>query len=230
MILSNRLQGIAQMADKCEVIADIGTDHAYLPIYLVLNNICKRAIASDINRGPIEKAEKNIRYYELENKIDCRIGSGLNTLKAGEAEGVIIAGMGGNLIIDILRENDRIYSSSSYYLLTPAQHTEVLRKFLYENGYKILDEDLCYDEGKYYETIKLSKKCEAKILEDDIYYEISPVLIRKKHSLLLNYINYKIEMNNKILASIKSDSELSRERKDFLENKNKKLKEVKNCL
>ncbi|MDT8715332.1 SAM-dependent methyltransferase [Clostridium sp. 19966] len=229
MIISNRLKSIADMVDKCDSIADIGTDHAYLPIYLLLDNICNKAIASDINKGPIQKAEKNIKFYGLENKIQCRIGSGFNTLKAGEAEGAIIAGMGGNLIIDIISEREDIYDSLSFCLLTPAQHSDVLRKFLYENGYKILEEDLCYDEGKYYETIKLSGRCKPRYLEE-LQYEISPIFLEKKHPLLRNFIDYKIDLNNKILSAIKVDSEASMERKNFIENKNKALKEVIRCL
>ncbi|HSN58237.1 MAG TPA: class I SAM-dependent methyltransferase, partial [Clostridiaceae bacterium] len=114
MELSIRLGKTASMVEPCECVADIGTDHAYIPIYLVEKGVCSRAIASDINRGPIRKAERNISLHGLDGKIECRIGPGLGTLKKGEADAVIIAGMGGNLIRDILEERLDLFREFEY--------------------------------------------------------------------------------------------------------------------
>ena len=102
MELSKRLKEITLLIDKCNIIADIGTDHGYIPIYTVQEGLCTKAIASDINKGPVDKARMNVRREGLERFISCRQGPGLSTLEPKEAEAVIIAGMGGNLIRDII--------------------------------------------------------------------------------------------------------------------------------
>lgn len=229
MNISDRLTRVANMMDRCKTMADIGTDHGYIPIFLLKNNICERAIASDINKGPVQKAVTNIKYYGLESKIQCRQGPGLSTLKPGEVQSAVIAGMGGHLIISILEEEAIIAHKLKSIILQPVQHSKVLRKYLYENGYKILDEDLCYDEGKYYEIMKVTYDGIRRELED-IYYEISPLLIEKKHSLLQDFLTKKMETNDNILAHIKDDTEVANKRKEELINSNKKLKELLTCL
>ena len=102
MDLSIRLKTIVSMIEECDSVVDVGTDHGYVPIYLVKNGVIKTAIASDINRGPVEKARKNVHLNNVSEQISCRLGSGLSTVNRGEAQIAIIAGMGGNLIRDIL--------------------------------------------------------------------------------------------------------------------------------
>lgn len=229
MIISDRLTKVASMIDRCKTMADIGTDHGYIPIFLLKNGICESAIASDINKGPVQRAEENIKYYGLENKIQCRLGSGLSTLKTGEVQTAVIAGMGGHLIISILEDEKEIAHSLETIILQPVQHSKVLRKYLYENGYKIIDEDLCYDEGKYYEIMKVCYDGIKRSLED-IYYEISPLLIEKKHILLQEYLNKKIQANSKVILNIKEETEGANKRKEQLIDENKKLKELLICL
>ena len=102
MELSKRLEVIASHVDKCESIADIGTDHGYIPIDLVKRGICERAVASDINKGPMEKARINVGFEGLSDKIKVYLGAGLKPLKVSEVDGIIIAGMGGNLTRNII--------------------------------------------------------------------------------------------------------------------------------
>ncbi|PJI07067.1 MULTISPECIES: tRNA (adenine(22)-N(1))-methyltransferase [Clostridium] len=229
MEIAYRLKVISSLIDKCEVIGDIGTDHAYLPIYLLKNNICNRCIASDINRGPLKKAANNIRRYDLQDKIECRLGSGLNVLKTGEVDSVVIAGMGGNLIRDLIEERLDIFKSLKYAVLQPVQNPEVLREYLYKRGFNILGEQLCIDESKYYEIIKVCYASNVKV-KDDIYYEISEKLIEMKHPLLKEYIDYKIKKYNKICDNINEDSVNALNRKKELTLKSHKLKELLSCL
>ncbi len=229
MIISDRLTRVANMVDRCKTMADIGTDHGYIPIFLIKKDICDRAIASDINKGPVQRAEENIKLYGLESKIECRQGPGLSTLKPKEAQTAVIAGMGGYLIISILEEEKDIAHQLETIILQPVQHSKVLRKYLYEHGYRIIDEDLCYEEGKYYEIMKVSYDGIKRVLED-IYYEISPVLIEKKHSLLKEYLSKKILTNDKILSNINEDTEAANKRKEELIIINEKLKELLVCL
>jgi tRNA (adenine22-N1)-methyltransferase len=229
MDISNRLLCISKMVDRCQAVVDVGTDHGYIPIYLIKNNICKKAVAGDINIGPVRKAEVNVEINGLYDKINCRLGNGLNVVKPGEVQCAVIAGMGGNLIRDIVESSLSTFKALDFAVLQPVQNPEILRKHIYEAGYSIIDEELCFDENKYYEIIKVRFGEEPKTL-DEIYYEISPILIKKKHPLLSKYIEVKIEKNIKIIESIKVDSEFAVNRKRELVHKVEKLKEILSWL
>ncbi|ELC8423512.1 SAM-dependent methyltransferase [Clostridium perfringens] len=226
MELSKRLKRIAEHVDKCESVADIGTDHGYIPIYLVKEGICEKAIASDINKGPIEKAKVNVAFEGVSNKIKCLLGPGLNPLKVGEVNGVILAGMGGNLTRDILLADMEKVKKYDFIILQPAQNPEVLREFLYKNDYEIIDEDLIKDEGRFYELfkVKYNKNSEKLVFEDELEYEVSPLLREKNHPLFKEFIEEKINRCETILSFIKEDTEAAKKRKSDLEEKINKLK------
>lgn len=228
MELSKRLMKIASYINYCEAIADIGTDHGYIPIYLVKNNKCNSAIASDINKGPIEKASTNIRFEGLSEKIKCLLGGGLKPLKVGEVNGVIIAGMGGNLIRDIILEDIEKVKLYDFLILQPAQNPEVLREFLYNNNFEILNEDLILDDGKFYELFKVKYNENAKKInvKDEISYEISSILLESNNSLVNDYIKSKIKKYENIITYIKDDTSLAKKKKDILNEKINKLKEM----
>ncbi len=228
MELSKRLMKIASYVNYCEAIADIGTDHGYIPIYLVKNNKCNSAIASDINKGPIEKASTNIRFEGLSEKIKCLLGGGLKPLKVGEVNGVIIAGMGGNLIRDIILEDIEKVKLYDFLILQPAQNPEVLREFLYNNNFEILNEDLILDDGKFYELFKVKYNENAKKIniKDEISYEISSILLESNNSLVNDYIKSKIKKYENIITYIKDDTSLAKKKKDILNEKIDKLKEM----
>ena len=226
MELSKRLKRIAEHVDKCESVADIGTDHGYIPIYLVKEGICEKAIASDINKGPIEKAKVNVAFEGVSNKVKCLLGPGLNPLKVGEVNGVILAGMGGNLTRDILLADMEKVKKYDFIILQPAQNPEVLREFLYKNDYEIIDEDLIKDEGRFYELfkVKYNENSEKLVFEDELEYEVSPLLREKNHPLFKEFIEEKINRCETILSFIKEDTEATKKRKSDLEEKINKLK------
>lgn len=226
MELSKRLKRIAEHVDKCESVADIGTDHGYIPIYLVKERICKKAIASDINKGPIEKAKVNVAFEGVSDKVKCLLGPGLNPLKVGEVNGVILAGMGGNLTRDILLADMDKVKKYDFIILQPAQNPEVLREFLYKNDYEIIDEDLIKDEGRFYELfkVKYNENSEKLVFEDELEYEVSPLLREKSHPLFKEFIEEKISRCETILSFIKEDTEAAKKRKSDLEEKINKLK------
>ena len=226
MELSKRLKRIAEHVDKCESVADIGTDHGYIPIYLVKEGICEKAIASDINKGPIEKAKVNVAFEGVSNKVKCLLGPGLNPLKVGEVNGVILAGMGGNLTRDILLADMDKVKKYDFIILQPAQNPEVLREFLYKNDYEIIDEDLIKDEGRFYELfkVKYNENSEKLVFEDELEYEVSPLLREKGHPLFKEFIEEKINRCETILSFIKEDTEAAKKRKSDLEEKINRLK------
>lgn len=237
MNISTRLKTIAAMIDKCNTLGDIGTDHAYLPIYLIKGGVCENAIASDINMGPVKRAIENVRREGLSSKIDCRLGAGFHTIKPFEIQCAIIAGMGGNLIRDIIEDKIDVFKSLEYSILQPVQNPEVLRKYIYDMGYDIIDEELCIDEDKFYEIIKVRYNensiksydiSENQI--DDIYYEVGERLIQKRHPLLPTYLKYKLDKYNNILKYITEDTELAEKRRNEIKGKIKKLEGILKCL
>ena len=154
-MISKRLETILKLIPNGEVLADIGTDHGYIPTYAVKNNIVKKAIAADISKGSLEKAVIEIKNNNLQTKIETRLGSGLEVLEVDEADVVVIAGMGGILISEILNESYHKKYKAKHHILIfqPVQFPEKLRQYLYKNNFDILDEELIEDEGKFYHII-----------------------------------------------------------------------------
>lgn len=221
MKLSRRLEFITNHIEKVISLSDIGTDHGYIPLYALKNELCEKAIASDINKDPLDKARLNALLEGMGDELEFRLGSGLQVLKAGEVQAVVIAGMGGVLIKDILEKDIKKVDNFDYLILQPAQNPELLREYLYTNDYEIVAEDLCKDEGKYYELFKVKRKSGEATVLDNIYYEVSPKLLMGKHPLMKEYLESKVESYNKILGFVseEADSDSANFRKVELEEK-----------
>lgn len=151
--LTPRLQVAADLVPLSQCIADIGTDHAYLPIYLCQAGKIKRAIASDIHTGPAERARIHVMAEGLGKVISVRVGSGLLPLEPGEAEGAVIAGMGGLMICRILDEGVRIASPLQWMVLQPQNHQYELRMWLADHGYVIAKERLVREGCQIYQIL-----------------------------------------------------------------------------
>ncbi|WP_071982986.1 tRNA (adenine(22)-N(1))-methyltransferase [Clostridium butyricum] len=219
MELSKRLNWILNIMDKCDVIMDVGTDHGYIAIELIKRNLADKVIASDINKDPLNKAKLNVSLEGLSNKIELRLGGGLTTVKEKEVNGVLIAGMGGNLIRDILENDIKKVKNMDYLVLQPAQNPEVLREYLYISDYEIIDEDVCFDEGKYYEVFKVKYKENNSTKLENIFYEVSPILLNKKSDVFKDYLYEKIDKYKKVKSFIKDNTEHALSRKKELDSK-----------
>ncbi|MGL5380812.1 tRNA (adenine(22)-N(1))-methyltransferase [Clostridium sp.] len=230
MELSKRLKLIVDNVDKVSVIADIGTDHGYIPLYLLKNSLCEKAIASDINKDPLDKARLNAILEGMGDELEFRLGDGLKTIKNKEVQAVVIAGMGGNLIRDILEEKIEIVNNLDYLILLPAQNPEVLREYLYNNDYEIIKEDLCLDEDKYYELFKVRRKEGENTILDSIYYEVSPQLLMGKHPLMKEYLTYKVDNYNKIVSFITESTVSATERRKEIKEKLEVMNNMLNFL
>ncbi|MCT4594573.1 MAG: class I SAM-dependent methyltransferase [Anaeromicrobium sp.] len=229
MKLTKRLDKIAKFVKEGAKIADIGTDHAYIPVYLAEKNIVSRAIACDVNEGPLNIAKKNIMENGLEHKIETRIGSGLKPLKMGEVDTAIIAGMGGLLISTILEESMEIAKSLDRLILQPMVAQEELRIWLNKNGFIIEKEGLVIDDGKMYEVIVTKKGFEE--IEDSIYYDVGKRLIEDKDPLLKEFITNKIAKYEKLLYNLSKQKSFEEDEKYIIhKEKLKKLKGVLKCL
>ncbi len=151
--LGERLTACADYVRRGNTVADIGTDHAKLPIWLVKNGIAPRAIASDINEGPIKSAISNINDYGLSNKIITFTGNGLQIITPDMAQDIVIAGMGGELIATILNDAPWVKNPDYRLILQPMTHPERLREWLFDNGFSILDEKTACEANKLYTII-----------------------------------------------------------------------------
>lgn len=165
--LPDRLKAIAELVPKNSVTADIGTDHALLPIHLIQKGITGSVIASDIVDGPLESAKKNITAHGLADKITLIKSDGLTNVFPLSPKTIIIAGMGGETIRDILADCDYCIKASPYLLLQPMTHTELLRQYLIENGYSILHETVIQQQHRFYVIISTQHKQEQKHYFDD---------------------------------------------------------------
>ena len=156
MQLSKRLRAVADLVPGGTVLADVGTDHAYIPIALVEEGKIPRALAMDINQGPLMRAEENIKAHGLEEKIEIRLSDGLEKMKKGEADAVLIAGMGGLLTVRILSGKREILDGATL-VLQPQSDLPSVRGWLAEEGYAITAEDLVLEDGKYYPMMRAQK-------------------------------------------------------------------------
>ena len=154
--LSNRMMAIANLVEPCDVIVDVGTDHGFLPIYLVKNQVCSKAIAVDVNQGPLMRAQEHIEQEELTNRITTRLSNGFMAIEPGEAQVAIIAGMGGLLMESFLTNGETVTAKMSQLVLQPQSDFLSFRRFLYRAHYDILEENMIYEDGKYYTIFKVS--------------------------------------------------------------------------
>ena len=156
MILSKRLETVAGLVSPGFSVADVGTDHGYVPIFLAEKGICPMAIAMDINEGPLLRAQEHIREYGMQEQITCRLSDGLKGLEPGEVQSIVIAGMGGILIRRILADRPETAREAKELILSPHTDAALVRRYVLQNGFSITEERFVFDEGKYYPVIKAS--------------------------------------------------------------------------
>lgn len=225
MDLTDRLLGIANFIEDKSIVGDIGTDHGYIPAYLIEKGTAKKVIATDISSSSLKKAEELVRLKGLQEDIDLRIGDGLDVIKPYEVDTLIIAGMGGVLITDILKNNYKTARSINNFILNPMVAQEELRMYLYNNNFTIVEEKIVYEGEKYYEIIHA--KWGKDFIEDAIYYEISKVLLKRKDPMLKQLIKSKIHSIEKIINDLSDESSArANKRKNELNVKMKKYMEV----
>ena len=148
--LDKRLSMVASMVRRGSRVADIGTDHAYLPVYLVQSGTCPGGIAADIRSGPLEAARRTVTEAGLTEAISLRLGDGLAPVSAEEAEDIVIAGMGGETIVEILSAAAWVKDSRLRLILQPMTRAEELRRWLLTNGFAISQERLVQDGHRLY--------------------------------------------------------------------------------
>lgn len=185
--ISNRLTTAAALVTQGYTLADVGTDHGYIPIYLLQQEKIPSAIAMDINEGPLERAKEHIALYGLQAYIQTRLSDGVAALKPGEVEAVLIAGMGGGLVMHILKDGEKVCQSAKELILQPQSEIERVREFLREEGYTILAEDMVYEDGKFYPMMKVQYQGEnvEELKLSDLY---GGLLLQNRHPVLKTFL------------------------------------------
>ncbi|SER79358.1 tRNA (adenine(22)-N(1))-methyltransferase [Lachnobacterium bovis] len=219
--LSKRMRAVAAMVTPGNILADVGTDHGYVPIALIQREKIPKAIAVDINEGPLKRANENINLYGMQDSIETRISDGVEALKVNEVDSILIAGMGGELTIHILTEGEEICRNAKELILQPQSEVRKVRQYLRVNRYKIVDEDMILEDGKYYPIIKAIPvdqddfwldKNENVITTCDIY---GPLLLKNGNPVLRKFLVHQYRKLTFILQSLvlQQDSESVRKRK-----------------
>ena len=202
------MKAVASMVTPGNVLADVGTDHGYVPISLVQRKKIPRAIAMDINKGPLQRACEHIAEFQLEELIETRLSDGVNKLKVGEVDSILIAGMGGELVIHILSEGMEVCRNAKELILQPQSELEKVRQFLREKKFKILDEDMIIEDGKYYPMMKVVPVDEDEfwdcISEEAIRacYMYGPLLLKNGNPSLRKYLVKQHKQLDKILKEL----------------------------
>ncbi len=164
--LDGRLSSCAEFVRNGARLADIGTDHAYLPVYLALNGKIKSAIAADINKRPLESGAETINRFGVSDIVKVRLSDGLAKISACECDDIAIAGMGGELICSIISRADWLKNSEKQLILQPMTRAEVLRKYLYRNGFEIIKDRAAQSDGRIYAVMLVRYCAEPKEITD----------------------------------------------------------------
>lgn len=214
-MLSLRLEKIANKVPACKCAADIGTDHGYVPIALAKRGDVEHIIGLDIRPKPLAKAEKNVGIEGLTEKIELRLSDGAEKLKAGEANAIVISGMGGELMTEIIKAGEEVFRAADVMILSPQSELKEFRSFLLSNNYQIFDEDIVHDEGKFYFIMTVKNGASDISTYEDYELEFSKQLIERKDMNLKNYILRELQLSlgiSKMLSTVESESaELKRQ-------------------
>lgn len=206
LTLSPRLTQIAACISPCRCVADIGTDHAYLPAALCLDDICQTAIAADVRPGPLRRAAATVKRYELESRISLRLGNGTAPLSPGEADTIVIAGMGGLMIAQIIRQGLPVIRSASKLILQPMTAVAELREFLSVSGFTITGEYLAKEDTKIYNILTADNTPASRPLTPAECY-LGRELIKTRPPLFDTYFQLRRRKLLKMLTGLKKASD-----------------------
>lgn len=187
MHIGNRLEAIGRLVPRYATVADIGTDHAYLPVWLIKNGIIHHAIAADIAAGPCAAAKSTVSQYGLQLLIDIRQGNGLSVLEPGEVANVILAGMGAATMIEILEANPKVVNCLNNLILQPMTGANLLRTWSQKMGFMISAENLSKESGRFYVALVIKPNKKAHTVLTPLELEIGPCLLRHRPKLLHEY-------------------------------------------
>ncbi len=233
--LSTRLQIVYDMVPDCQVVADVGCDHGYLTIALLESDVAKKAIAMDINKGPLAKASENIATAGFQDRAETRLSDGLAKLEPAEADVICVCGMGGALIGRIISKDFQVASSAKTMIIEPQSEYYELRTLLMEKGFVIDDEALCTEENKIYPIIKIHfEPDEAKRVSYTMaQLTYGPKVIEKSPELLHKLLDKNESEYSSILSRLENggnDTDAIKQRCQELKEELEIITQIRNSL
>ena len=219
--LSNRLLAVASFVTDGNILADVGTDHGYIPIYLLQEKRIPKAIAMDINAGPLERAKEHIAVYGLKDYIETRLSDGVAALTPGEVDTVLVAGMGGGLVMHILEEGKEVCRQAKELVLQPQSELERVRAYLWSNGYVILEENMVLEDEKFYPMMRVvyENVIDTEYAKNLLFCRYGKHLLEQRHSILKEYLEREEKLYAGILGNLTQTavSEKTKERIEEVE-------------
>lgn len=233
--LSKRLQAVADMVTKGNLVCDVGCDHGFVSIYLVKSGISPGVIAMDVNDGPLQAARAHIEEYLLTDYIETRLSDGVREVARGEVQTLICAGMGGRLMKRILEEGADKIRTMEELILQPQSELQGMRRFLREQGYMIVDENMILEDGKFYPMMKVKVKQlpteetenVAYVAETEeiqrIWDKYGPVLLAGRNPVLRSYLEREYNICREILDNLKNNGSRQYNREREIQNRKKDI-------
>lgn len=230
MQLSLRLSAVAEMVTKGNRLVDVGCDHGYLPVYLILNKKIPKAIAADVGKGPLSRAREHISQYGLGAYIETRLCDGLQGIRPEEGDTLVLAGMGGPLMEKIMTEGRETLSGFKELILQPQSDVPHVRGFLLDNGFAIVREALVKEDGKFYPVMKAIPEEEVSYRESSAWTEeerlFGKFLLREKNPVLKEFLERELRIRSEILRRLTSEKEIGKEarmRKNEVEEERRQI-------
>ncbi|UMZ73118.1 tRNA (adenine(22)-N(1))-methyltransferase [Natranaerofaba carboxydovora] len=246
MRIPKRIKQVADMIPPgCELIVDVGTDHAYLPVELIRTAKSKKVIATDIAKQPIKQAQQTVERYGYQDKIEIRLGDGLQVIKKAEAPDIIvIAGLGGKTTAEILEQRKDLWHDNRVeLLLQPMDDLKEVRKYLFSVNYQIKDEKMVKERRKFYTLIYTipgkDDQCyienidNVEGLDDEVILELGPCLLKNPTKEVVEYIDYTIYKKNKMISNLEmanKENKIINEKLMRAKREYKVLEEVKELV
>lgn len=227
--ISKRLESVASFLPTGTYFADIGSDHAYLPCYVCINDATARAIAGEVNRGPYNSAVNTVKAHELSNRVDVRLGDGLSVINDDPITEVVIAGMGGSLIKDILENGKHHLYNVRRVIAQPNITSHVVRKWFLENQFYIVDEDIMEENNHIYEIIVAENRKGIDQNKQTLTAQqllFGPFLLEKKSDIFRKKWQHEKLNYERIISQMKSATIPNKEKLHTFEMELSWIKEV----
>jgi tRNA (adenine22-N1)-methyltransferase len=203
------MQAVAGLVPKSNCVADIGCDHGYVSIFLVQQGIAGRAIAMDVRKGPLERAREHVTAHRLESYIELRLSDGLEKLRPGEADAIVIAGMGGATMQQILEQGRRVLLPGMPLALQPQSELLEFRRYLMEQGFVFKREDMVLEDGKYYPMMQVEAPEVWGRQSSDYPMEelmFGPLLLQQHHPVLLEFLEWRLGQVEEIYRKVQANA------------------------
>lgn len=225
LFLPKRLAAVVNFIPEGKTVADIGADHAYLSVYLVLQGICPRVIATERNEKPWRRARALVSAYCLEDRVQVRRGEGLSALLPGEVQVAVVAGMGGTTIKELLAATPGVLQNLERLVLQPMTGAGNLRLWMVDNGWRVAEETLVKEGGRVYAVVAAEQGEES--VKDRFLVEMGPRLVEKGDPLFLTYLQEQDKKYRRILESLaRGRFVTARKKAEKLTAKLEKIREV----